>query len=207
MKAISDSLSHPRSNDQVQHPLALCKWILFLYTLYLFFMIACSVCNTIFLCCSPADSISVIDTGNGIKIQLLFGFLRLSESYLPPNYMNTSVQLLGIPLTILDILLEYLPKLLICVQFQKIFRKLKITSTPFFPEIIFYINRIAYSMLFLGIFSQFLLQMIVFRIAYQTFYFNNPLRFSWILAGCIALILANIFRHGCMLQKESDETL
>ena len=121
--------------------------------------------------------------------------------------MNTSVQLLGIPLTILDILLEYLPKLLICVQFQKIFRKLKITSTPFFPEIIFYINRIAYSMLFLGIFSQFLLQMIVFRIAYQTFYFNNPLRFSWILAGCIALILANIFRHGCMLQKESDETL
>ena len=119
-------------------------------------MIACSVCNTIFLCCSPADSISVIDTGNGIKIQLLFGFLRLSESYLPPNYMNTSVQLLGIPLTILDILLEYLPKLLICVQFQKIFRKLKITSTPFFPEIIFYINRIAYSMLFLGIFSQFL---------------------------------------------------
>ena len=70
MKAISDSLSHPRSNDQVQQPLALCKWILFLYTLYLFFMIACSVCNTIFLCCSPADSISVIDTGNGIKIQL-----------------------------------------------------------------------------------------------------------------------------------------
>ena len=128
MKAISDSLSHPQSNDQVQQPLALCKWILFLYTLYLFFMIACSVCNTIFLCCSPADSISVIDTGNGIKIQLLFGFLRLSESYLPPNYMNTSVQLLGIPLTILDILLEYLPKLLICVQFQKIFRKLKITT-------------------------------------------------------------------------------
>ena len=130
MKAISDSLSHPQSNDQVQQPLALCKWILFLYTLYLFFMIACSVCNTIFLCCSPADSISVIDTGNGIKIQLLFGFwgfLKLSSTKLyeyfctvtwyPSDYPGYSSRIPA--------------KLLICVQFQKIFRKLKITSNPF----------------------------------------------------------------------------
>lgn len=207
MMAISHSVSHQQSNHQKQKHHALCKLILFLYALYLCFMIACSVCNLIFLCCSPTDSISVIDTGNGVKIQLLFGFLRLSEGYLPPDYMNTSAQLLGIPMTILNILLEYLPQVVICVQLQKIFRKLKMTSTPFFPEIVSYINRIAYSMLFLGLFSQFLLQTIVFQIAYQTFYFNNPLRFSWVLAGCISLLLADIFRRGCVLQKESDETL
>ena len=207
MMAISDSVSRQQSTHPGQKHHALCRWIFSLYALYLFFMIAGSVCNLVFLCGSPADSISLTDTGNGVKIQLLFGFLRLSEGYLPPDYMNTSAQLLGIPILLLDLLLEYIPQILICLKLRNIFRKLKTTETPFFPEIVSYISRIAYSMVFLGLFSQLLLQTTVFFIAYQTFYFSNPVRFSWVLAGCITLLLADIFRRGCVLQKESDETL
>lgn len=206
MTAISNSVSRQQSTHQKQKYHALCRWIFSLYALYLFLMLAGSVCNLVFLCCVPADNISMTDTGNGVKIQLLFGFLRLSEGYLPPDYMNTSAQLLGIPMLLFDLLLKYLPQVLICVQLQNIFRKLKATVTPFFPEIVSYIRRISYTMLFLGFFSQFLLQMIVFFIAYRTVYFSNPLQFSWVLAGCITLLLADIFRRGCVLQKESDET-
>ena len=90
---------------------------------------------------------------------------------------------------------------------QKVLKVISRSHSPFLPEAAKLIKKMGGVMIFLGIGTLLIVQVGMNLINFHRLQFENPWEFSWLLAGVITLLLADIFARGCALQEEVDETI
>lgn len=149
--------------------------------------------------------------GNELRINLPVGYVRLSAAYLPEGnmeIMNEKVLCLGV--FIISIITKVIPMLLIMNYIRKMLKTISGSHSPFVKDVVEYIQKAGKLLVIVGVFSRSLLKVSVQLLACRqvdSLSLPGDLQVEWILAGVLVLLLGDIFRRGCELQKFSDETI
>lgn len=159
------------------------------------------------ICIHPASEIVVSDTGSGLRFDLLAGYANLSAEYLPADYTVPDGKLFAVTYLLLDLITDQLPRLLILWLAGKMLNQIGKSHSPFIPEAADYVKWIGRIIMLMGLFRNLLMQAGISVIVYHQISLRNPIDFSWILVGLIVLLVGDIFKRGCVLQKDADEML
>lgn len=186
-------------------------WAMIFSYMYIFGTAAAvliSLGSMIFLLIHP-DVPEVRDAGNEFQIYVLLGDIPLGfdKEILPFADIADVDQRFAMTYLALNLAVCGLPLLFIAWKGYRILHIMESSWSPFVPEIAAHICWIGRAALFIGLFSKFIIQAGMSAVIYHMFYFCNPFEMPWILAGLILLLVSDIFRKGCILQKEADETL
>lgn len=189
------------------------SWIRTFYYMYLFLFIWNFLANLIGLVSilsRPASETEIMDSGSHLWFYFLDGlYVQFPKEFLPFPVDTATVngQVFAASYLLLILASYKLPMLFILWKGFCILRVMRHSYSPFMPEIarhICWIGRIA---LFIGFFEKLIVQAGMALIMYNKFVFENPMEISWILTGLILLLVSDIYKRGCALQKEVDETL
>lgn len=185
----------------------LCKIFVYGASAVLILQVITSVIFMIHFALLSSSDIQIINNGSGYSFALPLGYARFSYEYLGRDITIQNTKLFCITYLIARTITTELPILIILNYFRKVLGFLKKGYSPFTLEIIRYIKKIGMGLIYMGCFSKLLLQIALNMAADGTMMFANPLQLSYIFAGFVVLLLGDIFRRGCTLQREYDETL
>lgn len=182
---------------------------LFLEGVTIFFVLSTAVTliSAIYLCLQPESGIVLKDTGYSYRFELLVGYAQCGYEHLPLDVNIVSSKIFCISFLLLSLVTKDLPILVMLYYFRRILNTIRKSHSPFVPAITEDTKMIGKVLILVGIFGGVILQMGLGLIAYHVPYIENPLEFSWIFAGIIVLLAADILNWGCELQTFSDETL
>lgn len=158
----------------------------------------------------PASETVIMDSGSHLWFYILDGsFARFPKEFLPFTVDTATVngQVFAASFILLTLVSEKVPLLFILWKGYRILRIMRHSYSPFMPEIAGHICWIGRTALFIGFFKKLILQGGMSLIIDHDFMFENPMEISWILTGLILLLVSDIYKRGCALQKEVDETL
>lgn len=159
------------------------------------------------ICVHPAAQTVVSDTGTGLQFDLLLGHANLSAEYLPTDYAAVNGKLFAVTYLLLGIIADKLPRFFILIIAGRMLERIGKSYSPFIPEVADDIRWVGRITICVGLFRKLILQTGISILVYRQVYFNNPIDFMWVLVGLIILLVGDIFRRGCILQKDADETL
>ena len=182
-------------------------YIYILVTVYDLFMYLAGLVSVL---SRPAAQTEIMDTGTHLWFYIMDGnFVRFPKEYLPFEVDAPSVdgKLFAAAFLLLTFIANKLPIFFIVWKGYRILRAMKRSYTPFVPEIAGHICWIGRTALFIGLFGNLTIQGGMSLVFQHKFGFMNPTEVSWTLAGLILLLVSDIFKRGCTLQKEVDETL
>lgn len=163
--------------------------------------------NFIYFAAIPASSIHIVITDSKYSFNGLLGYMGLGFDTIYSNLPVENAQLFALSACILLFITEILPFILILYFGRKILKVITRSYTPFTAETANLIRRIGVILILKGALATLILQSGMNLINFKRVMFNNPLELSWLLAGTMTLMLADIFEKGCSLQQEVDETL
>lgn len=186
------------------------SWVLY----FIYFMGTTSsllVClaSLISICIRPAVQPEIIRTASGLRFDLLTGYAQLRQETLPLTTDVSSIngKLFAVTFLVLSLAAYHLPSFFIAWKGCRILHTLKHSHSPFVPEIAEHICWIGRISLFIGLFGKLIIQVGMSVVIDHRIHFDNPYEMPWLLAGVILLLVSDIFKKGCILQKEADETL
>lgn len=165
--------------------------------------------NLIAVCIRPAAETVVIKTAEGLRFDLLDGYAQLRRETAPLMTDSSDIngKVFAVAFLLLNLIAYNLPLLFIAWKGFQILHTMKHSWSPFVPEIAEHICWIGRTSLFIGLFHKLSIQVGMSAVIDHKVHFENPYELSWILAGVILLLVSDIFKKGCILQKEVDETL
>lgn len=163
--------------------------------------------SLISICVHPASQTVVADTGAGLRFDLLIGYAQLSAQHLPADYAQVNGKLFAVSYLLLLLFVDKLPVLVIWRYANKMMKTLGKAHSPFVPEIADCVVWIGRVILAMGFFQKLVMQAGISLIVYHKLYFNNPIELVWVFVGLIILLIGDIFKRGCVLQQDADETL
>lgn len=185
-------------------------WVL-CYIYFIGTALSLLVCLTslISICIRPAAQTEIIRTAGGLRFDLITGYAQLRQETLPLTTDVSAIngKLFAVTFLVLSLAAYDLPLFFIAWKGYRILRTLKHSHSPFVPEIAKHIGWIGRTSLFIGLFKKLIIQVGMSAVIEHQVYFENPYEMPWLLAGVILLLVSDIFKKGCILQKESDETL
>ena len=153
-------------------------------------------------------TLTVEDTGRAWTVTYPFGsVLQVSRESIPFAMPAPDGRTLALVSAGAGILTQNVPWLAIAGLMLRLLMRIRDGHSPFLPVTDGCIRAAGWVLLGKGIFGTLLWQVSVSLIAFQRLYFCNPFDLGEIFAGILLLFLADIFRKGCLLQQESDETL
>lgn len=157
----------------------------------------------------PVSQEVLLDSQSPLGADLLNRYVPLIKEYLPfADASEFNGKLFSSAFLFLCLIAYDLPILFIAWKGCRILHIMEHHPwSPFIPEIAEQIRWIGKVSLFIGLFGKFIIQVGMGAIIYHIFFFQNPMKMSWILTGLILLLVSDIFNKGCALQKEADETL
>ncbi len=158
----------------------------------------------------PAAETPIMDSGTHLWFYIIEGiFIRFPKEYLPfvTDAAAVNGKVFAASFLLLNFISYELPMLFILWKGYRILRVMKRSYSPFVPEIAGHICWIGRTALFIGFFKKMIQQGGMSLIFVHDFWFENPTEVSWVLAGLILLLVSDIFKRGCALQQEVDETL
>lgn len=184
-----------------------CKCLLGIGAVFLVLQSAGLIANICYFLCIPSDQMRLMDLGDAVKIQALFGYYQISSESLPISYMDVSGKVLGLSISGFSLLFEKIPLMMILWKCIQIFRQMMRSHSPFTREICCRIKEVGWLVLYLGGLQKLLFQVCVSLVAYHKIWFRNPFQLTLLAAGVAVLAVGDVFVHGFELQKESDELL
>ncbi len=132
--------------------------------------------------------IQVVDTGSAFQVTAPWGgFLFV--------------------VTLTGILTRTVPYLLIVCFLMRILRSIAKAHTPFLPKAADSIRYMGYCFLAMGLLGKLVYQVAVSTAVFGELFFENPIQWKEVFFAVLLLLLADIYKRGCALQQESDETL
>lgn len=155
----------------------------------------------------PAAQTVVTDTGAGLRFDLLIGYAQLSAQHLPVDYAQMDGKLFAISFLVLSLITDKLPLLAIWRYTYTMMKLIGKTHSPFVPKAADCMAWIGRIILCMGVLRNLLMQAGISLVVYHQLYLNNPIEFLWIFLGLIILLISDIFKRGCVLQQDADETL
>lgn len=192
-------------------------WALVLCMIYCvgaFGSLLAGVIGLISICIQPAEQIEVISTASGLRFDLLIGYAQLGRETMPiaADVSEIDGKLFAVTFLILGILVYDLPLCFIAWKSYRILHTMEHSWSPFVPEIAGHIRWIGRISIVRGLLSRLIMQVGMSLVIEHRFYFEaegdtNAFEMPWILAGVVILLVSDIFKKGCVLQKEVDETL
>lgn len=172
------------------------------------------VIGLISICIQPAEQIEIISTASGLRFNLLIGYAQLRRETMPfaADVSEINGKLFAITFIILSILVYNLPLCFIAWKSYRILHTMNHSWSPFVPEIAEHIRWIGRISIVRGLLSRLIMQVGMSLVIEHRFYFEaegdiTVFEMPWILAGVVILLVSDIFKKGCVLQKEVDETL
>ena len=154
--------------------------------------------------------IRVLDTGSAFQVTAPWGgVIRMSYLEFPGRFYQTlpdGVTFLFV-VTLTGILTRTLPYLLIVCFLMRILRSIAKAHTPFLPKAADSIRYIGYCFLVMGLLGKLIYQSVISVAVFGELFFENPIQWKEVFFAVLLLLLADIYKRGCALQQESDETL
>ena len=154
--------------------------------------------------------IQVVDTGSAFQVTAPWGgAIRMSYLEFPGRFYQTlpdGVTFLFV-VTLTGILTRTVPYLLIVCFLMRILRSIAKAHTPFLPKAADSIRYIGYCFLAMGLLGKLVYQVAVSTAVFGELFFENPIQWKEVFFAVLLLLLADIYKRGCALQQESDETL
>lgn len=181
--------------------------LLVLFGIWLIGSLLVLIVSLISICIHPAAQTVVTDTGAGLKFNLLLGYAQLSAQHLPAGYAQVNGKLFAISFLLLSLITDKLPLFIVWRYTYKMMKILGKAHSPFVPETADCVAWIGRVILWMGLLRNLIMQAGISLSVYHQLYFNNPIEYVWIFAGLIILLISDIFRRGCVLQQDADETL
>lgn len=187
-------------------------WTLILCGMYLVGTVGKALFNLVDLiaiCIRSAAETVVIKTTEGLRFDLLSGYAQLRRETMPltTDVSDINGKVFAVTFLLLCLIAYNLPLLFIAWKGCQILYTMEHSWSPFVPEIAEHICWIGRTSLFIGLFHKLIIQIGMSAVIDHRISFNNPTELAWILAGVILLLVSDIFKKGCILQKEVDETL
>ena len=154
--------------------------------------------------------IRVLDTGSAFQVTAPWGgVIRMSYLEFPGRFYQELPDgfafVLGFGLT--ATLTRTVPYLLIICFLMRILRSIAKAHTPFLPEAVDSIRYMGYCFLVMGLLGKLVYQAAVSLTVFGEMFFDNPVQWKEVFFAVLLLLLADIYKRGCALQQESDETL
>ena len=154
--------------------------------------------------------IRVLDTGSAFQVTAPWGgVIRMSYLEFPGRFYQTlpdgGIFLFVVTLT--GILTRTVPYLLIVCFLMRILRSIAKAHTPFLPKAADSIRYMGYCFLAMGLLGKLVYQVAVSTAVFGELFFENPIQWKEVFFAVLLLLLADIYKRGCALQQESDETL
>ena len=154
--------------------------------------------------------IRVLDTGSAFQGTAPWGgVIRMSYLEFPGRFYQTlpdGVTFLFV-VTLTGILTRTGPYLLIVCFLMRILRSIAKAHTPFLPKAANSIRYIGYCFLVMGLLGKLIYQSVISVAVFGELFFENPIQWKEVFFAVLLLLLADIYKRGCALQQESDETL
>ena len=154
--------------------------------------------------------IRVLDTGSAFQVTAPWGgVIRMSYLEFPGRFCQTlpdGVTFLFV-VTLTGILTRTVPYLLIVCFLMRILRSIAKAHTPFLPKAANSIRYIGYCFLVMGLLGKLIYQSVISVAVFGELFFENPIQWKEVFFAVLLLLLADIYKRGCALQQESDETL
>ena len=154
--------------------------------------------------------IRVLDTGSAFQVTAPWGgVIRMSYLEFPRRFYQTlpdGVTFLFV-VTLTGILTRTVPYLLIVCFLMRILRSIAKAHTPFLPKAANSIRYIGYCFLVMGLLRKLIYQSVISVAVFGELFFENPIQWKEVFFAVLLLLLADIYKRGCALQQESDETL
>lgn len=165
--------------------------------------------DLISICLRPAAETVVRSTTEGLRFDLLAGYAQLTRDYLPimTDASEINGKVFAVAYLALCLIAYDLPLLFIAWKGYQILHTMERSWSPFVPEIAEHICWIGRISLFIGLFKKIIIKGGMSAIIDHKLFSGDIFDTAWILAGLILLLVSDIFKKGCSLQKEVDETL
>lgn len=156
------------------------------------------------------EEIQVADTGSAFQVTAPWGgVMRMDYLEFPGRFYQELPDgfafVLGFGLT--ATLTRTVPYLLIICFLMRILRSIAKAHTPFLPEAVDSIRYMGYCFLVMGLLGKLVYQAAVSLTVFGEMFFDNPVQWKEVFFAVLLLLLADIYKRGCALQQESDETL
>lgn len=156
------------------------------------------------------EKIEMADTGSAFVGTVPWGgSIMLDYREFPGRFYQTlpdgGIFLFVVTLT--GILTRTVPYLLIVCFLMQILRSIAKAHTPFLPKAADSIRYMGYCFLAMGLLGKLVYQVAVSTAVFGELFFENPIQWKEVFFAVLLLLLADIYKRGCALQQESDETL
>ena len=152
----------------------------------------------------------MLDTGSAFQVTAPWGgVIRMSYLEFPGRFyqiLPDGVTFLFV-VTLTGILTRTVPYLLIVCFLMRILRSIAKAHTPFLPKAANSIRYIGYCFLVMGLLGKLIYQSVISVAVFGELFFENPIQWKEVFFAVLLLLLADIYKRGCALQQESDETL
>ncbi len=185
----------------------LCRLLIACAFVFLALRISITVIEIMRLWGRPEAEVILIDTGYSYRFEMFAGYAQCSYLNIPAEARMVSRKTFCMAWLILSVMTEDLPVLAVLGYLRKIMKVIRESHSPFVPQTVSCTQKIGWLILLTGIFGEAVLQMGMGLLVYRVPYLMNPLNFFWIFAGAVVLLVGDILKWGCDLQKFSDETL
>lgn len=155
------------------------------------------------------NEVLVEKIGDSYKIELSKGYLDINIQEYPSYFGLNKIDGKKMALVCIstDIFTSKIPYLLIIILLTVIVYKSMKYYSPFITEIMLYTKMIGIILLYIGIFQRLIDQTFLSKLIFSKLYFKNPIQWEYIITGFLLILLSDILKKGCKLQKEADETL
>lgn len=179
------------------------------FSIYIIWTALVLVVNAVYYGTQPLDLFQFTDNGSSYYAEGPLGYTNLSYEYLAfrSSAVISNVRLLLVSVCLIHFLAYSIPFLLLMNTGRRLFKILSHSYTPFTDEVTTLLKRAGKTMIFIGIFSKLIFQVVMNIIMLHRFSYNTPYELNWLFTGVITLLLSGIFARGCQLQEEADTTL
>lgn len=152
----------------------------------------------------------MVDTGSAFQVRAPWGgVMRMSYLEFPDRFYQElpDGRTFLFTFVLVAILTRTLPYLLIVCFLMRILRSIAKAHTPFLPKAVDSIRYIGYCFLVMGLLGKLIYQSVISVAVFGELFFENPIQWKEVFFAVLLLLLADIYKRGCALQQESDETL
>lgn len=156
------------------------------------------------------EEIQVVDTGSAFQVRAPWGgVMRMSYLEFPGWFYQElpDGRTFLFTFVLAAILTRTLPYLLIVCFLMRILRSIAKAHTPFLPKAVDSILYMGYCFLAMGLLGKLIYQSVISTVVFGELFFDNPIQWKEVFFSVLLLLLADIYKRGCVLQQESDETL
>lgn len=192
-----------------------CRVLLSLFVIFFIGRIVLCMINTIYLGMQTASNIQVVDNGTGYRYDLLVGAAQCEYKYLPFGWSSGDVGIVSgkafaMSVLALQMLTVDIPLLVVLNAIGKFLKVIGKTHSPFVSEAVVHTDKAGMVLLRIGFLSELVITLGIGVFAYHTLNTGDLLRIinvPYVFAGMVLLLFGDIYRRGCALQQEADETL